>query len=102
MSAAEEPTPPAAEEPTPPEAAELTPPEAARWAARAGLALPEDRHRAVAATAEHIHSVVAVLRELDFAETPPAHHHADEEHHADQGRHANQEHHADQEHHAAV
>ncbi|MEU3570320.1 hypothetical protein AB0E96_18130 [Kitasatospora sp. NPDC036755] len=50
---------------------ELTPPEAARWAARAGLALPADRHAAVAATAEHIQSVVAVLRELDFADTPP-------------------------------
>jgi hypothetical protein len=52
--------------------AELTPPEAARWAARAGLPLPADRHAAVAATAQHIHSVVAVLRELDFGDTPPA------------------------------
>jgi hypothetical protein len=51
---------------------EPTPPEAARWAARAGLPLPADRHAAVAATAHHIHSVVAVLRELDFADTPPA------------------------------
>ncbi|MGW2089891.1 hypothetical protein [Streptomyces sp. NPDC001880] len=51
---------------------ELTPPEAARWAARAGLPLPDDRHAAVAATACHIHSVVAVLRELDFGDTPPA------------------------------
>ena len=51
---------------------ELTPPEAARWAARAGLPLPDDRHSAVAATANHIHSVVAVLRELDFGDTPPA------------------------------
>ncbi|MER7754208.1 hypothetical protein [Kitasatospora sp. NPDC097643] len=50
----------------------LTPPEAARWAARAGLPLPEDRHTAVAATADHIHSVVTVLRELDFGDTPPA------------------------------
>ena len=50
----------------------LTPPEAARWAHRAGLALPADRHAAVAATADHIHSVVAVLRELDFGDTPPA------------------------------
>jgi len=32
-------------------AAELTPPEAARWAARAGLPLPADRHAAVAYTA---------------------------------------------------
>ncbi|MEV5703951.1 hypothetical protein [Actinoallomurus sp. NPDC052274] len=51
---------------------ELTPPEAARWAARAGLPLPTDRHAAVAATADHIHSVVAVLRELDFGDTPLA------------------------------
>ncbi|MGA4844247.1 hypothetical protein [Streptomyces sp. G45] len=51
--------------------ADLTPSEAARWAARAGLVLPEDRHAAVAATANHIHSVVAVLRELDFGDTPP-------------------------------
>jgi hypothetical protein len=50
----------------------LTPSEAARWAHRAGLALPADRHAAVAATADHIHSVVAVLRELDFGDTPPA------------------------------
>ncbi|MFF4382639.1 hypothetical protein ACIQI7_01320 [Kitasatospora sp. NPDC092039] len=51
---------------------ELTPPEAARWAARAGLDLPAERHAEVAATAEHIRSVVAVLRELDFGDTPPA------------------------------
>ena len=50
----------------------LTPPEAARWAARAGLPLPADRPAAVAATADHIHSVVSVLRELDFGETVPA------------------------------
>ncbi|MEU6079136.1 hypothetical protein [Streptomyces sp. NPDC047108] len=49
----------------------FTPSEAARRAARAGLRLPADRHADVAATAEHIHSVVAVLRELDFGETPP-------------------------------
>ncbi|MEU5719301.1 hypothetical protein AB0G71_26740 [Streptomyces sp. NPDC020403] len=53
-------------------AAELTPPEAALWADRAGLRIPADRHAAVAATANHIHSVVAVLRELDFGDTPPA------------------------------
>lgn len=53
-------------------AVELTPPEAARWAARAGLVLPTERHAAVAAVANHIHSVVAVLRELDFADVPPA------------------------------
>ncbi|MFF7358607.1 hypothetical protein ACFZA1_39225 [Streptomyces filipinensis] len=51
---------------------ELTPPEAARWAARAGLVLPAERHAAVAAVANHIHGVVAVLRELDFADVPPA------------------------------
>ncbi|GAA1041016.1 hypothetical protein [Streptomyces murinus] len=51
---------------------DLTPPEAARWAARAGLRLPADRHAAVAATADHIHSVVSILRELDFGETAPA------------------------------
>ncbi|MGF0174129.1 hypothetical protein ACQF36_27520 [Streptomyces sp. Marseille-Q5077] len=51
---------------------ELTPPEAARWAARAGLSLDETRHTGVAATAQHIHSVVSVLRELDFGDTPPA------------------------------
>ncbi|MEV5826790.1 hypothetical protein AB0L25_14530 [Spirillospora sp. NPDC052242] len=51
---------------------DLTPPEAARWADRAGLALPADRHAPVAATANHIHSVVAVLRDLDFGDTPPA------------------------------
>ncbi|MBD0688708.1 hypothetical protein [Streptomyces sp. CBMA123] len=50
----------------------LTPPEAARWAARAGLVLPAERHAAVAAVADHIHGVVAVLRELDFADVPPA------------------------------
>ncbi|MEU1021626.1 hypothetical protein ABZ366_05875 [Streptomyces sp. NPDC005904] len=53
-------------------AAELTPSETARWAAHAGLPLPADRHAPVAATAHHIHSVVAVLRELDFGDTPPA------------------------------
>ncbi|MDI6409990.1 hypothetical protein QLX52_14240 [Streptomyces albus] len=50
----------------------LPAPEAARWAARTGLLLPAERHAAVAATAHHIHSVVAVLRELDFGDTPPA------------------------------
>lgn len=52
--------------------AELTPSQAALWADRAGLPLPADRHAAVAATANHIHSVVSVLRELDFADTTPA------------------------------
>ncbi|SEC86868.1 hypothetical protein [Streptomyces sp. PAN_FS17] len=51
---------------------ELTPPDAARWAARAGLPLEDARHATVAATAQHIHSVVSVLRELDFGDTPPA------------------------------
>lgn len=31
----------------------------------------EERRSAVAATVEHIRSVVAVLRELDFGDTPP-------------------------------
>ncbi|MFJ8159912.1 hypothetical protein ACIRBY_03170 [Streptomyces sp. NPDC096136] len=51
---------------------ELTPPEAARWAARAGLVLPAERHAAVTAVANHIHSVVTILHELDFADVPPA------------------------------
>lgn len=50
----------------------LTPPEAARWAARAGLSLDAARHAEVAVTAEYIRSVVAVLRELDFGDVPPA------------------------------
>ncbi|WP_031073927.1 hypothetical protein [Streptomyces sp. NRRL WC-3742] len=49
-----------------------TPTETARWAARAGLTLPAERHAAVAAVAAHIHGVVSVLRELDFADVPPA------------------------------
>ncbi|MFE9633531.1 hypothetical protein [Streptomyces sp. NPDC006463] len=53
-------------------AADLTPPEAARWAARSGLPLANERHAGVAATADHIHSVVSVLRELHFGDTPPA------------------------------
>ncbi|MEV4969863.1 hypothetical protein [Streptomyces scopuliridis] len=53
-------------------AAELTPPEAALWADRAGLPLSPDRHAAVAVTANRIHAIVAVLRELDFGDTPPA------------------------------
>ncbi|MGW7334137.1 hypothetical protein ACWGIU_37170 [Streptomyces sp. NPDC054840] len=52
-------------------ASNLTPPEAARWAARSGLPLAPDRHAQVAVTAEHIHAVVSLLRELDFGETPP-------------------------------
>ncbi|MET8294414.1 hypothetical protein ABZW02_10145 [Streptomyces sp. NPDC005180] len=51
---------------------ELTPPEAARWAARTGLVLPAERHAAVAAVANHIHDVVKVLHELEFADVPPA------------------------------
>ncbi|MFB7173810.1 hypothetical protein ACFCYM_23750 [Streptomyces sp. NPDC056254] len=51
---------------------DLTPEEAARWAARSGLALAPERHAEVAATAAHIHSVVSVLRELDFGDTPPS------------------------------
>jgi hypothetical protein len=51
---------------------ELTPQEAARGALRAGLPLGDDRHEGVAMTANHIHSVISTLRELDFGETPPA------------------------------
>ncbi|MFI8947033.1 hypothetical protein ACIGO6_11000 [Streptomyces sp. NPDC053750] len=51
---------------------ELTPQEAARGALRAGLPLRGERHAGVAATANHIHSVIATLRELDFGDTPPA------------------------------
>ncbi|WP_046775739.1 hypothetical protein [Streptomyces yangpuensis] len=51
---------------------DLTPSEAARWAARSGLPLAPERQGAVAATADHIHSVVSVLRELDFGDTPPS------------------------------
>ncbi|GEB50556.1 MULTISPECIES: hypothetical protein [Streptomyces] len=50
----------------------LAPHEAARWAARSGIDLPPERLAEVAATAEHIHTVVSVLRELDLADTPPA------------------------------
>ncbi|MEV1077966.1 hypothetical protein AB0I98_06880 [Streptomyces sp. NPDC050211] len=53
-------------------AADLAPPEAARWAARSGLSLSPERHSAVAATADHMLSVVSVLRELDFGDTPPS------------------------------
>ncbi|MCX4993538.1 hypothetical protein [Streptomyces sp. NBC_00568] len=52
--------------------AELTPDEAAQGARRAGLDLGGDRHAGVAATANHIQAVIAVLRELDFGDTPPA------------------------------
>ncbi|GAA1027694.1 MULTISPECIES: hypothetical protein [Amycolatopsis] len=51
---------------------ELAPDEAARLAARAGLPLEAARHASVAAVANHIHSVVTVLRELDFGDTAPA------------------------------
>ncbi|MFI1421338.1 hypothetical protein ACH4VX_25870 [Streptomyces sp. NPDC020731] len=51
---------------------ELTPQEAARGALRAGLPLGDGRHEGVAMTANHIHSVISTLRELDFGETPPA------------------------------
>ncbi|GGP63165.1 hypothetical protein [Saccharothrix coeruleofusca] len=51
---------------------ELTPPEVARWATRAGLPLPHDRLATVADVANHVHSVVSVLRELDFGDTPPS------------------------------
>ncbi|MFC8128335.1 hypothetical protein [Streptomyces sp. NPDC057302] len=51
---------------------QITPQEAARGALRAGLPLAGDRHEVVASTAGHVHSVIALLRELDFGETPPA------------------------------
>ncbi|MFJ6552288.1 hypothetical protein ACIQNT_08555 [Streptomyces luteogriseus] len=51
---------------------ELTPHEAARGALRAGLPLENGRLDGVAVTANHIHSVISALRELDFGETPPA------------------------------
>ncbi|HET6858442.1 MAG TPA: hypothetical protein VFH94_15300 [Streptomyces sp.] len=51
---------------------ELTPQEAAQRALRAGLLLGEDRHEGVAATARHMQSVIATLREIDFGDTPPA------------------------------
>lgn len=51
---------------------ELTPQEAARGALRAGLPLEGGRLDGVAMTANHIHSVISALRELDFGETPPA------------------------------
>ncbi|WP_369208932.1 hypothetical protein [Streptomyces sp. PU-14G] len=50
----------------------LTPREAARWADRSGLPLAAARHAEVAATAQHIHTVVSVLHEIDFADTLPA------------------------------
>ncbi|GAA1878127.1 hypothetical protein [Streptantibioticus ferralitis] len=52
--------------------ADLSPDEAARWALRAGLPLEAGRPDTVAATANHIQNVIAVLRELDFGETAPA------------------------------
>lgn len=51
---------------------ELTPQESARWALRAGLPLADDRLAPVTDTANHIQSVLGVLRELDFQQTPPA------------------------------
>ncbi|WP_406629906.1 hypothetical protein [Amycolatopsis sp. WGS_07] len=60
---------------------ELAPDEAARLAARAGLPLAAARHTSVAAVANHIHSVVTVLRDLDFGDTPPASFYRPEESH---------------------
>jgi len=51
---------------------ELTAGDVARWALHAGLPLPDERRPDVAAVANHIHSVIHTLRELDFGETPPA------------------------------
>ncbi|OPG12220.1 hypothetical protein [Microbispora sp. GKU 823] len=53
-------------------ATDLTPQEAARWALRAGLPLGHERHAEVAATAQHIHNIIGILRELDFGDAPPA------------------------------
>lgn len=50
---------------------ELTADEVGRWAGRHGLSLAADRSAVVAATVDHVHDVVSVLRELDFGETPP-------------------------------
>ncbi|GHE38084.1 hypothetical protein GCM10018785_04620 [Streptomyces longispororuber] len=50
---------------------EFGPRDAARWAARAGLPLPDERLDLVAATARHIHAVVATLRELDLTGVEP-------------------------------
>ncbi|MFI8997737.1 hypothetical protein [Streptomyces sp. NPDC053542] len=49
-----------------------TPQSAAVAAERAGVPLRDDRHPVVAATADHILSVVSRLRELDLADVPPA------------------------------
>lgn len=49
-----------------------TPQSAAVAAERAGVPLRGDRHPVVAATADHILSVVSRLRELDLADIPPA------------------------------
>ncbi|MEV0598698.1 hypothetical protein AB0I82_05250 [Streptomyces sp. NPDC050315] len=49
-----------------------TPQSAAAAAERAGVPLRDDRHAVVAATADHILSVVRRLRELDLADIPPA------------------------------
>jgi hypothetical protein len=57
----------------------FTPAEAARAALRAGVRLPPERHAEVAAVAHHLHTVLAPLRELDLAETPPADHTTEQE-----------------------
>ncbi|MFD3513107.1 hypothetical protein [Streptomyces sp. NPDC058657] len=51
---------------------DLTSQEAARAARRAGLPLADERHAGVAEAANHMHSVIATLREIDFGDTPPA------------------------------
>ncbi|MFE5807107.1 hypothetical protein [Streptomyces sp. NPDC056491] len=53
-------------------ASDLTPPEAVRRTERSGPPPSHDRRAEVGAAAGHIHSVVSLLRELDFGETPPA------------------------------
>ncbi|QEV16319.1 hypothetical protein [Streptomyces alboniger] len=54
--------------PTPQSIPDLLPHEAARWALRAGLPLDADRLELVTATANHIQSVIGVLRDLDLGE----------------------------------
>lgn len=49
-----------------------TPQGAAVAAERAGVPLRGDRYPVVAATADHILSVVSRLRELDLTDIPPA------------------------------
>ncbi len=51
---------------------ELTPKRQPEGRCGRGLPLGDGRHEGVAMTANHIHSVISTLRELDFGDTPPA------------------------------